>query len=192
MDHFISMYIDDELSLNEKIMFLEKVHGNRPYTDEAISLLKQEKELCVVFNQSAPEISLPPSQQSRPPHLFAWATAAILLLVLSFLAGTNIPRPQKTSEQLARKPHPVVHRRFVIHQRASEQVEISGSFTNWQRVALIPTGAEGYWEVTLQVPYGEHRYSFIIDDSKRLPDPTVLAKESDDFGTVNSIINVET
>ena len=43
----------------------------------------------------------------------------------------------------------------------------------------------------MDVPYGEHRYSFIVDGNRLLPDPTVAAQEPDDFGAINSILSLE-
>ena len=35
-DHLISLYIDDELDLDEKIVFVETVHHDHRFTDEAL------------------------------------------------------------------------------------------------------------------------------------------------------------
>jgi hypothetical protein len=184
------MYIDNELSLDEKILFITHVYENKTFTDETVSMLEQEKLLAAALNQQAPETALPFSFASRPMHSLGLALAACVLLVLSFLAGVyftpqSIPLPQTASI-----PATVQHR-FVILQQGSVQVEITGSFTNWQKVPLNPTGSEGYWEITMDVPYGEHRYSFIVDGTKLLPDPTVAAQEPDDLGAINSILSIE-
>jgi hypothetical protein len=196
MDHFISMYIDNELSLDEKILFLKHVQGNKRYTEEAVSLLRQEKDLAALFAKPVPDCAPPPLQKQSPARVIAWAAAACLLLVLSFGAGTRLPLLQPFDTRLTApttaETAQVSYRRFVIYQKESNSVEISGSFTNWERVSLLPTGPDGYWEVVLAVPLGEHRYSFIVDNSTRLPDPTVSAKEADDFGTFNSVITVGT
>ena len=81
--------------------------------------------------------------------------------------------------------------RFVLFDKESEKIEITGSFTHWQKLPLTPAGPGGYWEITLAVPEGEHRYSFIKNGGYPLPDPTVATQEADDFGTINSILNVE-
>lgn len=190
MDYYISQYIDNELSLDEKIRFLQHVSINSDFREEAVALLRQEKELSAVICREAPEI---PGPGQRKPRLsraaVGLAMAACLVMVLSFLAGTITAPPGALQEQVVEA---AVQHRFIIQQQETSRVEIAGSFTNWQRVALTPTGAGGYWEVTLRVPAGEHRYAFIVDGSKRLPDPTVAAQEADDFGTTNSILNVET
>ena len=53
------------------------------------------------------------------------------------------------------------------------------------------TGSNGYWETTLEMPAGEHRLCYIIEGGKRIPDPTILAREKDDFGGENSILEVD-
>jgi negative regulator of sigma E activity len=175
MDHLISMYIDNELSLDEKILFLEHAH----------EMLRTE------LNKTAPDIEFKPSRASILPFFsrsLGWAAAACLLVVLSFMVRQDF-NPQ-TLTQLSSEPATTMHR-FVIHQQDSEQVEISGSFTNWQRIPLVPTGTNGYWEISLELPAGEHRYTFIVDGSKYFPDPTVATRESDDFGATNSILKIE-
>lgn len=184
------MYIDNELSLDEKILFINHVYGNKTYTDDAVSMLEQEKILSAALNQHAPETAVDLSSASRPMHSLGLAVAACVLLVLSFLAGANFTPRSMGLPQTASIPATVQHR-FVILQQESVQVEIIGSFTNWQKVPLIPSGSEGYWEITMDVPYGEHRYSFIVDGTELLPDPTVAAREPDDLGAINSILSVE-
>lgn len=191
MDHLISMYIDNELSLNEKIHFLEHVYGNKPYKEEAVELLEQEKLLSAALNKTAPVVVL------KTPHArilsfrnsaLGWAVAACLLLVFSFMGRQGgALQPQ---EQVAAESTTVLHR-FVIYHKDTQRVEITGSFTNWQNVSLVPSGTKGYWEISLELPAGEHRYTFIVDGSQFLPDPTVATQESDDFGSTNSILRVE-
>lgn len=191
MDHYISLYIDNELSLNEKILFLEHIHGNTFFKDDAVSMLEQEKILGSALKHHAPEASIQNMPASRLLPALGLAAAACLLFTLSFLAGANFYPKLTPLPQIATITAAPVQHRFVLFLQESAQVEITGSFTNWQKVPLTPTGSEGYWEITLEVPTGEHRYSFIVDGTKLLPDPTVATRESDDFGAINSIITVE-
>ena len=191
MDHLISMYIDNELSLGEKILFVEHVHKNKPYKDDAIGLLEQEKLLSGTLIKTAPAVELELPRKRILPVLnrsLGWAAAACLLVLLSFIVKQDF-NPQSQS-QLGDSAAKVLHR-FIIHHQHTQLVEIAGSFTNWQNVSLVPTGTSGYWEISLELPAGEHRYTFILDGSKYLPDPTVPTRESDDFGSTNSILRVE-
>ncbi|UCD87106.1 MAG: glycogen-binding domain-containing protein, partial [Desulfobacterales bacterium] len=59
---------------------------------------------------------------------------------------------------------------------------------------MIPmnrAGSSGYWEVTLDVAQGEHRFTYILDGHQRFADPTILIREQDDFGGENSILLVD-
>ena len=191
MDHFISMYIDNELSLDEKIFFLEKVHADNPYKEDAISLLEQEKLLHASLNKTAPDVEINTGRPWFSPlwnRSLGWAVAACLLVVMAFLIGNDF-RPVP-GNQPDIKPITVEHR-FIIQQQGSSRIEIAGSFTNWNNVPLMPTGTSGYWEVYLDLPPGEHRYTFIVDGKKYLPDPTVSTQETDDFGSTNSILAIE-
>ncbi|MBI9083696.1 MAG: glycogen-binding domain-containing protein [Desulfobacterales bacterium] len=93
---------------------------------------------------------------------------------------------------LIRPPAPVQKfNRFVIYEPAAHRVELTGSFTGWQRTAMKPVGNSGYWELNLKVPFGEHRFAYILDGARQMADPTLPVREKDDFGGENSILNVE-
>lgn len=192
MDYFISLYIDNELSREEKILFLEHVYSSKAYKDDAVSLLRQEKLLRHTLKHQAPTTLFSPRPRRRTFRSFSLAIAACMLLVLSFLAGTKLNQQNQTTQTLASiTVKETISHRFVLYNQESETIEITGSFSNWQKLPLAPAGPGGYWEITLEIPAGEHRYSFIADGTTPLPDPTVATQEADDFGTINSILNVE-
>jgi hypothetical protein len=78
--------------------------------------------------------------------------------------------------------------RFVLYQPQVNQAEIIGTFTDWSPVPMQKIGQTGYWTLTLKVPQGEHRYSYLIENDGRIADPSVAAREHDDFGGENSVI----
>ena len=190
MDYLASMYIDNELNLDEKIQFVDKIHSLPVFYDDTRALLLQEKLLRV----PTPANRLParPPQPSKPPlwvkSIFkpliyatsGFALAGLLLFILVTLPSGPAPSG----------PGPMVNR-FVIYEPAAHQVELTGSFTDWQRTPLQRVGTSGYWELTLPVPSGEHRFSYILDGDRQMADPTVPRREKDDFGGENSILNVE-
>ena len=51
-------------------------------------------------------------------------------------------------------------------------------------------GTTGYWEITLDLGQGEHRYSYILESDEQIPDPTVMTREKDDFGGQNSVLDI--
>ncbi len=185
-EYLISLYIDNELDLDEKITFVATVHDNRAYTDEALALLRQEKRLrhTVAIPQSdAPPILDIPTRRAgifsfwlKPLAGFA---AAMLLVALYTLL-----QPQSTV--VSAQQH-----RFVVYLPGTSQANIVGTFTGWSPVPMERIGNSGYWTLTLNVPLGEHRYSYLIGEGRQIADPTVSTREQDDFGGENSIIEVE-
>jgi hypothetical protein len=185
-DYLISMFIDDELDLDEKIEFVETVHENRGYRDEAVELLSQEKLLRgdMVGRVPAVQVKTPGSFSYGWLRPLAALTAAVAMLAIFFLL---VPRPVTRTRQatLERLPH-----RFVLYLPQARQAQLVGSFTHWRPVPMHKLDNSGYWVLTMELPKGEHRYSYLVENGKRIPDPTVLARERDDFGGENSIIEV--
>jgi Glycogen recognition site of AMP-activated protein kinase len=186
-DHLISMYLDNELSLGQKCDFVKKVHHEVNFYNNAVEFLEQEKVLHSVLNQKAPVTKPVKILKSRVIRMTAQAMAAVLILTLSFISGNYL---QKTQQTASLEEDRDIYRRFVIHQKETDQVEIVGSFTHWEKIPLVRSGKEGYWEVTLKLPSGEHRYSFVINGNQHRPDPTVQDREMDDFGSSNSILQI--
>jgi len=184
MEELQSMYIDDELDLNGKILFVEKVHGDRRFKDQTVELLWQEKQLRTPPPGRVPEIVFPPQRRNgrgsrRRLLVLAGGLAAA---ALAFLAvWTHVPVPTEG--------HKITHR-FVVYLPDAGQASIAGSFNGWRAIPLQKAGPEGYWEISLDLAPGEYRYSFILDDGRRVADPTVWARERDDFGSENSIVEV--
>ena len=183
-DYFISMFIDNELDLDEKIDFVEGVHQNKEFKDQTIELLEQEKQLQNNFSVSTPELQIPIKPQIKQnifkfwfPSFAGFATASILLIGL-FLFGSV---PGKNIEKL---------HRFIIYQPDVKQAEIIGNFTDWTPVAMEKIGDSGYWSIAIKLPEGEYRYSYLLENGQQITDPTVLDREQDDFGGENSIIRV--
>jgi hypothetical protein len=179
-DYLISMFIDDELDLDNKILFVETVSDDRPFKDETVDLLHQEKTIRLPVVDRVPPVTVRSKEKKwgffwRPAGFFASGLAVAVLIVLLLL-----PSKQRLS---------AAHR-FVIYQPGVKQVAITGSFTKWKAVAMNKTGNSGYWEITLDLPAGEHRYSFILEGNRQLADPTILTREKDDFGGENSVLEV--
>ena len=184
MDYLSSMYIDNEMDLDEKKRFVEKVRSDRAFYTRTLDLLDQEQRLrdlpamphTVLESPWRPPVWTVLARWFKPLG-FATAgfTAAVLLLFSVFLTP----------------PAPVCSNRFVIYEPAAHQVDLAGSFTGWQRVSMKRIGNSGYWEINLQVPSGEHRFAYILDGNRRIADPTLPASEKDDFGGQNSILSVE-
>ncbi len=184
-DYLISMFVDNELNLDEKIEFVESIHSSEPFTEETVELLEQEKLLQGDMVTALPAINIPAPQKEKKSWLQPWFTpVAGFATALVLVAGIFLLRPGQITE-----PGALQHR-FVIYRPDVSQARIVGDFTHWSPVSMEKVGRSGYWTVTLPLPAGEHRYSYLVDNDKQIPDPTVLTQEQDDFGGKNSIINV--
>lgn len=180
-DTIISQFIDNELSLDEKKAFVERAHASREFKDEAVSLVTLEKRLRQDTLMDAPAVK--PLAMLQPPRFgpmfrpLAIMTAVLVaaVAVLSFLLALQFAQPGP--------PY-----RFVIYEPDASRVDIAGSFTSWQRVPLARKGSSGYWEIVMDIPPGEHRFSYILDNGTRLADPTIPLREQDSFGGENSIL----
>ncbi len=179
-DYMISMFIDNELDLDEKIEFVETVYADTAVKNETVHLLQQEKlvRAPVVNRIPAVEIGIRPKNifpSWRPVAAIITGLAAALVILLFALPGQKAPS---------------VPYRFVIYQPDVNGIEITGSFTGWNTIPMKKMGATGYWEIMLDLPQGEHRYSYILESGQRIPDPTILRREKDDFGGENSILDL--
>ena len=179
-DYMISMFIDDELDFDEKIELVETVHANAAVKNEIVSLLHNEKLLRSPVVTRSPVVEAP-SQPKR--NFFIWRSAAAFVsglaaaLIILFFA---LPE-----HKISSFPY-----RFVIYEPDVNQVNIAGSFTGWKRLPMKKMGTTGYWEITLDLQEGEHRYSYILESGAQIPDPSVLTREKDDFGGENSVLDI--
>lgn len=184
MDYLASMYIDNELDLEEKISFIEKIESEEEFFKQTVELLVQEKLL-----QTMPELKSVPAELPTGPDFHAILKKIFRPIVYAgagFAAAGLLLFTQMTTS-----PGQVCNNRFVIFEPAANQVELAGSFTGWQKKPMKQIGTTGYWELTLRVPTGEHRFSYILDGSRKMADPTLPVREKDDFGGENSILKVE-
>ena len=184
MNEKISMFIDDELMLDEKIMFVEAIKENPSFAAEAIELLNIEKQIRLDVVERVPQIEfLRPGLLEKATSFFkqplGWTVTALAVAIVALLL-TTMPSSEAVSKQ----------NRFVIYKPQASRVEIAGSFTNWKRISMQRIGDSGYWELTMALPEGEHHFTYILGGRQRFADPTILTRELDDFGGYNSILYV--
>lgn len=189
-DELISLYIDDELNLDQKIEFVATVHEDCVFTEEALALLRQEQRVrgALVLPGLLPD--MPPKPLVKEPHgwlLPLWLRPVAVLAIAILIVGsvfTFLPRSP------ALPPTQNMLYRFVVYLPQSTQAKIVGTFTDWKPVSMEQVGTSGYWTLTIPVSGGEHRYSYLVEEGKQIADPTVLTREQDDFGGENSVIEV--
>lgn len=131
-----------------------------------------------------------PHQMSvRPVWVAAVAAAAALVLWLAPSGRLGLRNGER--QLVAAQSPDTVFVRFELIAPEARSVSVAGSFTGWRTDALpMVRGASGVWSVTVPLPVGEHRYDFVVDNTRWMPDPTAHSQVDDGFGGRNSIIVV--
>jgi len=145
--------------------------------------------------------ALRPRTITFSPLLSGIAAAVLLAVTLSVghaigtvrAARTNNGRPDLAADKTGAL---TTHRRavqFVLVAPTARKVQVVGDFNDWD-ASHAEFSAEhrggGVWSVTAAVPEGHHRYSFVVDDSLWVADPTAPRVLDDDFGMPNSALVV--
>ena len=132
--------------------------------------------------------------------------AATVLFAIALSAGHAIgalrtsragnARPEVISDRNP-GPHSATRRavQFVLVAPTARKVQVVGDFNDWDashgEYSAQHRGG-GVWSVTAAIPEGHHRYSFVVDDSLWVADPTAPKVIDDDYGMPNSALVVET
>jgi Glycogen recognition site of AMP-activated protein kinase len=74
---------------------------------------------------------------------------------------------------------------------AARQVVVVGDFNHWDTHATpLRRTAKGIWQATVRLTPGAHVYSFVVDGSRWVPDPSAPVAPGSDFGSPNSLVTV--
>jgi len=129
----------------------------------------------------------PRTVRVRPVWVGALAAAAALVLWLA----PRAPAPAVQGAVAVRPVADTVYVRFELAAPTARTVSVAGSFNGWQVGALVMArDSSGLWSATAALPVGEHRYEFVVDSTRWVPDPTAHAQVDDGFGGRNSVIVV--
>ena len=184
MNTLISMFIDDEMNMDDKTVFVETVRTDESFAGETLVLLSQEKILRgeIVTHHPRVEVKAPFYRKRsfkrffKPLGIAASALATVVIFFIYFM-----PPPASDLQS----------NRFVIYRPDVSKIEITGTFTGWKRIPMTKIGSSGYWEIFFALSDGEHRFTYILEGREPFTDPTIPARETDDFGGQNSILFVE-
>jgi hypothetical protein len=112
--------------------------------------------------------------------------------VLRSTRGTN-GRPDVAVERGANGTATRRAVQFVLVAPTARKVQVVGDFNDWD-ASHVEYRAQhrggGVWSVTAAVPEGHHRYSFVVDDSLWVTDPSAPRLLDDDYGMANSALVV--
>jgi hypothetical protein len=117
----------------------------------------------------------------RPAYALA-AAGAVLAVFLSvvpaaFDSQTRAPRATETNP-------PRLFVQFRLETDAMD-VQLAGSFTNWEPAYRLHQKAPGLWTITVPLPQGVHDYAFVVDGQRWVADPYAPGV-NDGFGGTNS------
>jgi hypothetical protein len=81
---------------------------------------------------------------------------------------------------------------FATHFNDAKQVLIAGDFNNWSPMStpMVAGSKPGDWTAKLPLRQGRYRYRFIVD-GKWLSDPHNTYVETNQFGELNNVVDVE-
>ena len=179
-DLFISQYIDNELSLEEKAEFVKEINADDTFCAETLSMLDNEVLMADMIPDAPP---LPEMKTRRVPMITPAAVMSFTALAASLLVAFKVF--MFTPEAV----EPADRYRFVVHVPEAQHVALAGSFSDWQSIDMRPVG-NGYWQVSVPLEKGEYTYTYILDGKIKIADPASPAKQVDDFGGENSVITI--
>ena len=82
---------------------------------------------------------------------------------------------------------------FVFVNPSASSVSIVGDFNDWEEggspLQRVKKG-EGVWAITIPLAPGRYHYTFVVDGTKWVADPSAPRTLEDDFGRPNSVITV--
>lgn len=105
-------------------------------------------------------------------------------------APTDQPRAEAASPQL---PDSIVPRvvKFVLIAPQATQVSVVGDFNGWDSAATPAVRqADGTWTTYVPLRPGRHVYSFMLDGTHVVSDPSAPIAPDDGYGQKNSVVVV--
>ena len=82
--------------------------------------------------------------------------------------------------------------RLMFDAPDARRVAVAGDFNRWDADATLLAQEEGSrrWTVTLALRDGEHRYAFVVDGTRWVPDPRAVRSARAENGRIYSLLNV--
>jgi hypothetical protein len=118
----------------------------------------------------------------RPAHALGGMAAAALAAVLLTSAPSG---PPVIPAAFAVRETPKLYVQFRFEAANVSNVELAGSFTEWQPSYELEETAPGVWSIMVPLAPGVHDYTFVVDGERWVTDP-YAARVPDSFGGSNS------
>jgi len=113
--------------------------------------------------------------------------------------------PSQSAAQSAKSEKPTVHApaqtpaaakavkvTFAFSNIGAKQVSLCGEFNGWSPSATpLRRHDDGRWDATVALPPGQYQYKFLVD-GEWIPDPAATKNVPNQFGSLNSVIEVRT
>jgi hypothetical protein len=82
--------------------------------------------------------------------------------------------------------------RLMFDAPYAQSVAVAGDFNGWGAppTPLVRDERSRQWSVTLALRAGEHRYAFVVDDTRWMPDPRAERTVQGDDGRVYSLLSL--
>jgi 1,4-alpha-glucan branching enzyme len=82
--------------------------------------------------------------------------------------------------------------RLILDAPDARRVAVAGDFNRWDAEAtpLVRDEQSRRWSVTLALHDGEHRYAFVVDGTRWIPDPRAERSAQGEDGRVYSLLNL--
>jgi hypothetical protein len=82
--------------------------------------------------------------------------------------------------------------RLILDAPDARRVAVAGDFNRWdaESTPLVRDERSRRWSVTLALHDGEHRYAFVVDGTRWVPDPRAERSARGEDGRVYSLLNL--
>lgn len=150
-DELISLFIDDELNLDDKMVFVETVHSDSVFTEETLGLLKQEKLLTTPISINRP---MPPKFSFKRLWSFRLPFNALAAVLATAMIIMFIVWPETKCQNVTR---------MAKSERYFEPVEIASMLIRGATLPVIFSDRYRYWKYPVEFSPGENGYSYFLD-----------------------------
>ena len=119
-----------------------------------------------------------------------WIAPALAGAAVALLAVFGMGRMGSSVTGTLAQEKMTIH--FELHAPGADQVELLGSFNDWQSGDVVLRGpdASGHWTADVTLPEGRYEYIFLVDGERWVADPRATFQRPDGFGRVNTVLDV--